>query len=50
MDSRFSALDQLPPARFSTLNRIWMVVLRAYLVIAVGLVLFRIFRLATMGA
>ena len=43
-------LDQLPPARLSTVNRIWMVVLRAYLVIAAGLVLFRIFRLATMGA
>jgi hypothetical protein len=47
---RMPPLDRLPPARLSTLNRIWMVVLRAYLVIAAGLVLLRIFRLATVGA
>jgi hypothetical protein len=43
-------LDELAPARFTVLNRIWMIVLRAYLIIAAGLVLLRIFRLATSGA
>lgn len=47
---RMPPLDQLPPARLSVLSRIWMVVLRGYLVIAGGLVLFRIFQLATAGA
>jgi Mn2+/Fe2+ NRAMP family transporter len=47
---RMPPLDHLSPARLSTLNRIWMVVLRAYLVIAAGLVLLRIFRLAMIGA
>jgi hypothetical protein len=32
------------------LNRIWLGVLRAYLVVAAGLVLLRIFQLATAGA
>jgi hypothetical protein len=47
---RTPPLDELPPARLTLLNRIWMVVLRAYLVVAAGLVLLRIFRLATAGA
>jgi len=47
---RMPPLDQLPPARLSTLSRIWMIVLRSYLAIAAGLVLFRIFQLATAGA
>ena len=47
---RMPPLDQLPPARLSLASRIWMIVLRGYLVIAGGLVLFRIFQLATGGA
>jgi hypothetical protein len=43
-------LETLPPARMSTLSRIWMIVLRGYLVVAGGLVLVRIFQLATAGA
>jgi hypothetical protein len=42
--------DQLPAARLSMISRIWMIVLRGYLIIAAGLVLFRIFQLATVGA
>jgi hypothetical protein len=41
------SLDQLPAARLSAIRRIWMIVLRSYLIIAAGLVLFRIFQLAT---
>src|SRR3979490_735163 len=47
---RMPPLDQLPPARLSLASRVWMIVLRGYLVIAGGLVLFRIFQLATGGA
>lgn len=47
---RMPPLDQLPPARLSKLSRIWMIVLRGYLVVAAGLVLVRIFQLATAGA
>jgi NRAMP (natural resistance-associated macrophage protein)-like metal ion transporter len=47
---RMPPLDTLPPSRLSTLSRIWMIVLRAYLVVAGGLVLVRIFQLATAGA
>jgi hypothetical protein len=47
---RMPPLDQLPPARLSTISRIWMIVLRGYLIIAAGLVLLRIFQLATVGA
>jgi len=47
---RMPPLDRLPPARLSTISRIWMIVLRGYLVVAAGLVLFRIFQLATVGA
>jgi NRAMP (natural resistance-associated macrophage protein)-like metal ion transporter len=47
---RMPPLDQLQPARLSLASRIWMIVLRGYLVIAGGLVLFRIFQLATGGA
>jgi Mn2+/Fe2+ NRAMP family transporter len=47
---RMPPLDQLTPARLSLASRIWMIVLRGYLVIAGGLVLFRIFQLATGGA
>lgn len=47
---RMPPLDQLPPAQISTLSRLWMIVLRGYLVIAGGLMLFRIVQLATAGA
>jgi hypothetical protein len=47
---RMPPLDELAPARLTVLNRIWMVVLRAYLIIAAGLVLLRIFWLATASA
>jgi hypothetical protein len=47
---RMPPLDQLPAARLSAISRIWMIVLRGYLIIAAGLVLFRIFQLATVGA
>jgi hypothetical protein len=44
---RMPPLDQLPPAQFSTLQRIWLIVLRAYLVLAAGLVVMRFVLLAT---
>lgn len=47
---RMPPLDQLPKAHLSMLSRIWMIVLRGYLVIAAGLVLLRIVQLATAGA
>jgi hypothetical protein len=47
---RMPPLDQLPPARLSLASRIWMIVLRGYLIVAGSLVLFRIFQLATSGA
>jgi len=47
---RMPPLETLPRARLSALSRIWMVVLRGYLVVAAGLVLLRIFQLATAAA
>ena len=47
---RMPPLDTLPPAQLSLTNRLWMIVLRVYLVIAGGLVLVRIVQLATAGA
>ena len=47
---RMPPLDQLPPTRLSLASRIWMIVLRGYLIVAGGLVLVRIFQLATAGA
>jgi NRAMP (natural resistance-associated macrophage protein)-like metal ion transporter len=43
---RMPPLNQLPPARLTTLNRVWLIVLRTYLVVAAGLVLVRIVALA----
>lgn len=43
---RMPPLDQLPPGHLTPLNRIWMIVLRGYLVVAGGLVLLRIVHLA----
>src|SRR5215469_9499373 len=47
---RMPPLAQLRPRRLTTLNRRWLVVLRAYLIVAAGLVLVRIVTLATSGA
>ena len=47
---RMPPLAQLRPRRLTTLNRLWLVVLRAYLIVAAGLVLVRIVTLATSGA
>jgi len=46
---RMPALNQLAPARMTLLNKVWMLVLRGYLVIAAGLLLFKLFQLATAG-
>ncbi|MGO4871214.1 MAG: Nramp family divalent metal transporter [Roseiarcus sp.] len=43
---RMPPLDQLPPASFSLAAKTWMGVLRLYLVVAGGMVLFRIVTLA----
>jgi NRAMP (natural resistance-associated macrophage protein)-like metal ion transporter len=43
---RMPPLDQLPPAQLTPLTRIWLTVLRGYLIIAGGLVLWRILELA----
>jgi hypothetical protein len=47
---RMPPLDTLPPAKLSLTSRVWMIVLRGYLVLAGGLVLVRIFQLAIAGA
>src|SRR5271157_4440420 len=44
---RMPPLEQLPPAKLSLAAKTWMGVLRLYLVVAGGLVLFRIVMLAT---
>jgi Mn2+/Fe2+ NRAMP family transporter len=46
---RMPPLAELKPARLTMLNRIWMIVLRGYLIIAGGLVLVRIVQLAAGG-
>jgi len=46
MTWRMPPLDQLPAARMTPLTRMWLAVLRAYLVVAGGLVLWRIAELA----
>ena len=43
---RMPPLSELPPARLTLLSRVWLIVLRAYLVVAAGLVLVRIAMLA----
>lgn len=42
---RMPPLNELPPPRLSVLRRLWMGVLRAYLLVAAGLVLVRILQL-----
>jgi hypothetical protein len=44
---RMPPLDELPPRGLTPLNRVWLLVLRAYLIVAAGLVLVRIVTLAT---
>ncbi len=46
---RMPPLSELTPARLTTLNQTWMIVLRGYLAIAGGLVLVRIVQLAAGG-
>jgi hypothetical protein len=46
VDWRMPPLDELPPAQLAKLNVIWLIVLRAYLFVAAGLVLMRIIMLA----
>jgi hypothetical protein len=43
---RMPPLDQLPRARLTPLTRIWLAVLRGYLIVAGGLMLWRIVELA----
>jgi Mn2+/Fe2+ NRAMP family transporter len=47
---RMPPLAELPSRPLTTLNKVWLLVLRAYLVVAAGLVLVRILTLATVGA
>jgi NRAMP (natural resistance-associated macrophage protein)-like metal ion transporter len=47
---RMPPLNELSPARLTTLNRVWLIVLRGYLIVAAGLVLVRIVQLAIVGA
>jgi len=47
---RMPPLALLPPRQLTPLNRAWLLVLRAYLIVAAGLVLSRIVTLATGGA
>ena len=42
-------LDELPPTGLTPLNRLWLIVLRAYLIFAVGLVVVRVVQLALHG-
>jgi Mn2+/Fe2+ NRAMP family transporter len=46
---RMPPLAELPPRQLTTLNRVWLFVLRVYLIVAAGLVLLRILTLATGG-
>ena len=47
---RMPPLGELSAAQLTTLNRIWLIVLRGYLIVAAGLVLVRIVQIATVGA
>jgi len=46
---RMRPLTQLAPARLTGATRVWMVVLRGYLLLAVGLVVVRVVQLALGG-
>lgn len=43
---RMPPLSELAPLRLGVLNRVWLIVLRAYLVLAVALVVFRVAQIA----
>ena len=43
---RMPATSELPPAQLSVLNRLWMAVLRGYLVVAAGMLLYKMVQLA----
>jgi hypothetical protein len=43
---RMPPLDQLPAAKLTPLARMWLIVLRAYLVLAIALVVVRVIQLA----
>ena len=43
---RMPPLDGLPPAQLTLLSRVWMLVLRGYLVVAAGLLLIKLAQLA----
>ena len=43
---RMPTLGELPPVKMTPLARLWMIVLLSYLLLAAGLVLLRIGRLA----
>ena len=44
---RMPPLENLPPVQLTVLSRVWLFVLRAYVIVAAGLVLVRIVLLAT---
>lgn len=43
---RMPPVSKLPAAHFSLLNRLWMIVLRGYLVVATGILIFKMIQLA----
>jgi Mn2+/Fe2+ NRAMP family transporter len=43
---RMPPIGELPPAQISLLNRLWMIVLRGYLVVAAGMLIFKMIQLA----
>ena len=47
---RMPPLDQLPPAKLSLSSRVWMIMLRSYLGVAGGLLLYKLIHLAIFGA
>jgi len=47
---RMPPLSELAPGRLTMLNRVWLIVLRGYLIVAAGFVLVRIVQLAIAGA
>ena len=47
---RMPPLEQLPPAAITPLTRIWLAILRGYLIVAAGMVLWRIAELALSAA
>ena len=43
---RMAPLSELPPAKISLLSRLWMIVLRGYLILAAGMLIFKMIALA----